>query len=319
MFTQVRSKTSCSLAHAVICVVAVSSVVMTGGTAGATTSNLQPPNPPSMSSAISQTETALAGVPGLLGKTSTVALPGQQEVVVGRTAGDGVDLKAAHGQRISITLPGEAKTSGTAVKAGVTVYQGTDPGVSEVVQKTSDGARLLTVIKSASAPSSYRYNLHVPAGGRLVSTPDGGATVQDARTDVIATIAPAWATDARGKSVRTSYTVAGTALVQHVDIAGAVLPVVADPSISFGWYVYVHLNPSDQRALITGGALGAAAIGGLVCAELGPGDVICAVGAAVVGGILASYIGDYYHPRCTVVVKFNYYGSIAGRYTENCR
>lgn len=111
----------------------------------------------------------------------------------------------------------------------------------------------------------------------------------------------------------TSYTVEGSTVVQHVATdAGTAYPVVADPSVTFGWYVYVHLSPADQRAFLQGGIWGAGSLATAICLGIGPGALVCAVGATALAGIISSYISDKYNPRCDMKIAFHYSGGIHG-------
>jgi hypothetical protein len=49
--------------------------------------------------------------------------------------------------------------------------------------------------------------------------------------------------------VPTRYEVRGGRLVQHVDHAGADYPVVADPTVSFGWYIYIRYPKAEVQNL----------------------------------------------------------------------
>ena len=175
-------------------------------------------------------------------------------------------------------------------------------------QHTATSVRMMATITDASQ-TAVSYPLGLPAGVEVKALTDGSMVVTPRvnnpnRVVEVGSIAAPWAVDANGKSLPTFYTYRNGVLTQHVDLAGAAYPVVADPYVTFGVGVYVHLDPTDQRALSMGGVAGAAAIGGLVCVELGPGAAVCAVGAAVVGAILASYIADKMTPNCTLAVHY---------------
>lgn len=82
------------------------------------------------------------------------------------------------------------------------------------------------VISNANSPTSYRFSIDVPAGGRLVaagSRPAGQETnrdilVQDKGGKVIGAYDGAWALDAAGKPVESSFRIEGNRLVQTVSL-----------------------------------------------------------------------------------------------------
>jgi len=204
-------------------------------------------------------------------------------------------------------------------------HDGTGKVLETHAQHSATSVRMMATITGASQ-RAVSYPLGLPAGAEVKALTDGSMVMTRKVTDpnhvvgVFGTIAAPWAVDAKGKNLPTSYSYHNGVLTQHVDLAGAAYPVVADPFVTFGpLSFWVHLDPTDQRALTLGGAAGAAAMGGLICVELGPGAAVCAVGAAVVGGILASYISDKFTPNCTLVVEYSYLGGfILGSTTEDC-
>jgi hypothetical protein len=97
----------------------------------------------------------------------------------------------------------------------------------------------------------------------------------------VVTVAPAWALDANGQPVSTRYRIDGTTLVQVIDHAGAVYPVVGDPKFSKSWWGWtVKLNASEfskAQAAVNAGA-GAAAVAAAICGASTAG--LCAPGSA---------------------------------------
>ena len=55
-----------------------------------------------------------------------------------------------------------------------------------------------------------------------------------------------WAVDADGEAVRTAYKLSGNAIVQTIQHSGAAYPVVADPTVSLAWAIYVRWNLADD-------------------------------------------------------------------------
>ncbi len=147
---------------------------------------------------------------------------------------------------------------------GSVVYSGDN--VAKTVQATQEGVRISTVIKSAEAATEYVHQLRLPDGAKAmrlseyqlsaeddqnakaaagaVSKQDQGATtntntnagadpiiIVDKESKLLGMFAEAWAKDANGKEISTSYEVRDGALVQKVDHKqqGVQYPVVADP------------------------------------------------------------------------------------------
>ena len=103
---------------------------------------------------------------------------------------------------------------------------------------------------------------------------------------VLGYLAAAWATDAHGHAVPTSYHVAGTTVVQTVAHAGAVYPVVADPT--YWWGAQVTMSSTQANRVSAALAAGAGVAG--VVSLLAAGTIAGIPGAVVYGiaaGILA--------------------------------
>jgi hypothetical protein len=108
---------------------------------------------------------------------------------------------------------------------------------ASTVAQALDPAAVL--IPAGRGATSHRFAVPVPPGGRLLSTEARDASagltrevlVQDARGVVIGAFDAAWAQDAAGTPLRTSYRIDGAALVQTVRLpAGTVFPVTIDPT-----------------------------------------------------------------------------------------
>lgn len=147
---------------------------------------------------------------------------------------------------------------------GSVVYSGDNVG--KTVQATQEGVRISTVIKSAEAATEYVHQLKLPDGAKAmrlseyqlsaeddqnakaaadaVSKGSQGATtntntnagadpiiIVDKESKLLGIFAEAWAKDANGKEISTSYEIRDGALVQKVDHKqqGVQYPVVADP------------------------------------------------------------------------------------------
>ncbi|QNA75380.1 hypothetical protein C8250_028945 [Streptomyces sp. So13.3] len=187
--------------------------------------------------------TALSDVPGLLAASDTVTATTDADSasissVAGTTldipkdAADPVSIGIGNGPKVSIELPNtESAGPARTVAPGTVVYPSTG-GAANAVQATEDGGvRMMTVIDSASAPTDYAYKMSVPGGSHVEITADGAAAVLDQDGQLITAVDPAWAKDANGTAVKTSFSTDGTTLTQHVDhaVPGVAYPVVADP------------------------------------------------------------------------------------------
>ncbi|WP_203757820.1 hypothetical protein [Cellulomonas chitinilytica] len=148
------------------------------------------------------------------------------------------------------------------------------------VQATTTGARVLTVLSSKDAPSTYTYGLADgvvpvinPDGSATLTVPVGAATVID-----LATVQAPWAKDAEGRRVPTHFESTADGLVQVVEHAGADLtyPVVADPHVDLNWANFtVTLSQAEQRILLAGDVTG---LGTAICAVAAP---VCVPAAAL--------------------------------------
>jgi hypothetical protein len=100
----------------------------------------------------------------------------------------------------------------------------------------------------------------------------GGIDVHDSSGALVNSIVPAWAVDAAGAAVATSYSVSGNILTQSVAHEGAAYPVVADPRLRCdGLWCTNELTRHETR-LLAANALSP----GIACRFLGPGASVCA-------------------------------------------
>lgn len=142
---------------------------------------------------------------------------------------DGSEVSAPSGQgdHLEITLPGGERPTKKDGDLSVGVTAG--DGFTTAVQDTGSGTfRALLHITSAEAPSDYAFEVGDDA--QLIPLEDGGVSVRDATGDLIGVFEPAWAVDAEGVSVPSSYEIRGSTLVQHVATSpSTTFPVIADP------------------------------------------------------------------------------------------
>lgn len=153
------------------------------------------------------------------------------QIEVPATAKGDVELSLG-GFSLGIGLPNADESgAGEVLGDGTVVYPSAGESANAVVP-TDGGVQLLSVLESSEASQTYAYDLELPAGYRLETTPDGGAHVVGADGTAGVVFEPAWAVDAAGRSVPTHYTVQGSTLtqvVEHQGLDGVAYPVVADP------------------------------------------------------------------------------------------
>lgn len=162
------------------------------------------------------------------GITTRVPLNPESDIVVSDDAGN----------RVSLGLPDELTVGkGVVADDGTVVYaDATQPGDAVAVQTLSDGStRVQTVIAGADSPHEFSYSL----SGYMPAVSDRGEAMFYKADGDFVPVAAAWARDANGNDVPTSYEVRGGKLVQLVEpTADTVYPIVADPSwvwIGAGW------------------------------------------------------------------------------------
>lgn len=181
-------------------------------------------------------------------------------VTATKTSGSGANTS------VTIGIGGDEKQIGELAANGSVVYDNDTAG--QTVQVTEDGIRISNVIKSAEAPDEYLHKLTLPEGAKLIKESEyqlsredadnaktastQGQTANEDSSDsiivvdkdnkVIAGFGEAWAKDANGKDVSTSYEIRDGALVQKVDHKqqGVQYPVVADP------YFWIDLIKSAE-------------------------------------------------------------------------
>jgi hypothetical protein len=104
-----------------------------------------------------------------------------------------------------------------------------------VVQATENGVQIINVAKKRQASVQTSIVTDVPEGANWLALPDGGLRLDGANGAPIMVVDAPWAVDAHGVSLPTSFTVENGTITQVVDTAGAVFPVVSDPSA--WWWV----------------------------------------------------------------------------------
>ncbi|SDZ14390.1 hypothetical protein [Herbiconiux ginsengi] len=225
-----------------LAVVATAASAFISTPAGAST--LPPDAPPSITDPL-----GLIGrlAPGILAETSIPPTPAEAAAVEAETgvAPFRADLPTdpAHplllspaetegaGLPVAVTIDGARGQA--RLEQGITAFA--DPGASSAayLQPVQNGVRMLTALADATAGEDFSYTFDVPAGTYSTALPGGDTILSDASHHYIGSLGEAWAVDARGRALPTSYSWSGSTLTQHVELsADTAYPVLIDPT----WY-----------------------------------------------------------------------------------
>jgi hypothetical protein len=201
-----------------------------------------------------------------------------------------------------------AKPAAAVQVGGADVLASTDPitnTATTTVAQAPTGTGDLTMAQVISNPaqtvSSYKFTL--PTGYKLVPQTDGSIAIMSGpetkaptQATTLGWIDSPWAIDANGVSVPTSYTVSGKVLTQTIQPnASTVFPVVADPSISFGWFIYINFSHSDLLwAKFVGAIEDATNYASIACAILGAAPA-AGWAAAFICGIMMQTVGIWFN------------------------
>lgn len=145
--------------------------------------------------------------------------------------------------------------SGVIAHGGSVVYEDPQGLTDVVVQPLEDGVRIQTVIAGETSPTVYAYGLPTGLAAELQSDGSVSLVASDGNASFeVAHIAAPWATDATGRDIPTHYVLSGGRLTQVVSHngAGATYPVVADPTVSLGWKIYVRYSKAEVKAQVSG-------------------------------------------------------------------
>jgi len=177
------------------------------------------------------------------------------------------------------SVPGTTST----VENGAKVNRARGNDYGTVVGTGPNGTKAgYVVINTATAPSEYKFIVG-NADTKLSLNKNGSVTVKNAAGEQVNNILPPWAKDATGKSLPTSYTVAGNTLVQKVDHRGAVYPVVADPEYGCGVpWCSIYFNRTETGLIAAGGSFGALTVKQACDLAPGPAALACKLGTAYV-------------------------------------
>ena len=211
---------------------------------------------------------------------STVSVGGGVSVDLASDASDGILIDSPTAGELEIGLPFADTAQDATVVDGVIVYDNNNGSSTTPLVHADGSVQILTTIAGALAPTAYEYQLDLAPGAALVTTGQGGVDIVEADGTVSRTIAAPWAVDANGKAVPTHYLVVGDTLTQVIDFNTSTdFPVVADPTFSTGWGLYLHFNKAETRTISTQGWTAT----GL--------STICLVASAPAGAAVAALVG----------------------------
>jgi len=194
---------------------------------------------------------------------------------------DGIAIESPTGTDFEIGLPFAGQADNAVVVDGAVVYDNNNGSTTTPLVHEDGSVQIVTTIADPSAPSEYAYDF--PEGTVLSLSSDGSVTISrsDNGVEALNSIAAPWALDARSQPVPTHYVIRGSELIQVVDHAAGTFayPVVADPTISTGWWYYMHFNLAETKTVagMSTAAGSMTAMCALAGAPLGP------VGAAALG------------------------------------
>lgn len=142
----------------------------------------------------------------------------------------------AHAKKLALRLPFDSSAHvAKEISPGVLSFGNQNGSSSLSVVKADGSLQMATVITSASAPRNYRYSFELQGGWQMIENENGSVAIFDDNGVWAAGVAPAWAKDAVGRDVQTSYEVIGSDLIQNVNLDDPAIqyPVVADPWLGF--------------------------------------------------------------------------------------
>ncbi|MGE7684946.1 DUF2599 domain-containing protein [Peribacillus simplex] len=111
---------------------------------------------------------------------------------------------------------------------GTIVYENEEEGYSVDNQILDGGFRQLFSIESESSPKTYKIDLKLDEGSKLVEK-NGLYFVENSEGEIIFNIGKAWATDSEGNFIESSFKQEGDSLYQTINYTGTNYPLTADP------------------------------------------------------------------------------------------
>jgi len=187
--------------------------------------------------------------------TSVVFDSGDGHVEIPDDPNVGVALTSPAAGTITVGVPG-SPDAGVVASDGSVVYNNAYRDTSIVVQPQIDGGvRMITVLDSPKAPTSFDYPLTVDQGQSMALTADGGAVVTGQDGATVLTVPAPWAFDANGAAVAADYMLTGNTLTLNVHPTDTTAyPIITDPVLTWGWVTgTLYFNKIETRLICTGG------------------------------------------------------------------
>ncbi|MFK4637814.1 hypothetical protein ABIA52_000703 [Paenarthrobacter histidinolovorans] len=243
---------------------------------------------------------------------------------------------------ISVSLPGTPALPEDVDLSGVPagLFHGDDaplvstalPDASVTAYATEYGSQSIISIEGEAAPHEYRFDLDLPSGASAEVNADGSVRIVDVDGQPLGLVQVPWAYDANGAKVPTSFSLAGSQLIQTISHdASTAYPVKADPSIQWipwpvlaVWGAEIKAFSSISVALAAGGSWAGCTFSRLSGALSKIVNQICTVvGIAGVKGVVdavASVWGPSYinSNTCYGVPLYNPRGGLATMPARDC-
>ena len=269
---------------------------------------------------LSMAKQAVAAVQAANDRVGVSVTGAPAETPVLETSATGVLTASSPAGRVGVSLPGSPTTNVEHV-AGSSVSR-TGSAVETTVTPGVGTTQVAQELLSASAPRTFSYVISLPNGYRMAPQVNGAIALTAAapgealtESNTMGWIAPAWAVDASGIPVPTSYTVVGDVLTQSVSPTASIsYPVIADPTVTFGWLIYVHFYHSEVGEVVwTAFFAGATAALQVACNVLPtPVNAMCIALVAVLGAVVITIFQTAYNRGGGVVLEFTYGGTPVG-------
>lgn len=218
-------------------------------------------------------------------------------VQVPKNAHNGVSITGAAG-KLTIGLPVTTSAAvGVRTSKGTVVYADRGSAANVAVQTMTEGARVLVTMEDSSVSKEHRFPLTLPVGAELAAVADGSVEIvkkSKLGTAILGNVEAPWAKDAKGNSVETSYRIDGNSLVQTVDTnADTAYPVVADPRVSYGRFIYVRYSKNEVRSQLDYVANQPVFAVFLCAPAIAANGIAAALCAGALGSIYAGLAGEW--------------------------
>lgn len=148
--------------------------------------------------------------------------------------------------KVSVGLPfSDSASKAASSHAGTAAFDNKNGSSTTPIVRKDGSVQINTVINGAKAPKRYAYKMQVPEGAKIERVGSSILVVKGKK--MVAGIAPAWAKDAKGKSVPTHYEVKGNVVTQVVDHGSQyAYPIVADPFLGRNLFETMQKNRKGQ-------------------------------------------------------------------------